>query len=146
MGRHRPPMIPLTVECLPDGRLRIETPLTRGWSAVVRNPHELARSIEQAFVEVTIAGYAKSRNATYDLSRLTERVDDDPRTALVASAGTPPTHRPVRATGRPPRHNPAAWTKLPDGRWQAPGGRRFRPDSQVVRNVLALRREQGLPT
>jgi hypothetical protein len=138
-------MIPLTVEYLADGRMRIETPLTRGWSAVARNPQELARSIEAAFVEVTVAGYARSRNAKYDLSKLTEEVADDPRTALTAAAGMPPTHRPGRV-GRPPRHNPAAWSKLPDGRWQAPGGRKYNPGSQVVRNVLALREERGLPT
>jgi hypothetical protein len=141
---HRPSMIPLTVECLPGGQLRIETPLTRGWSSVVRSPHELARAIESAFIEVTIAGYARSRNANYDLSKMTEQDPTDPRTALTAAAGTPPTHRPVR-TGRPPRHNPAAWSKLPDGRWQAPGGRKYGADTQVVRNVLALRRERGLP-
>jgi hypothetical protein len=146
MGRHRPTMIPLTVEYLPDGRLRVETPLTRGWSSVVRSPHELARAVEAAFIEVTIAGYARSRNAKYDLSKLTEQVDGDSRTALTAAAGTPPTHRPVRAAGRPPRHNPASWAKLPDGRWQAPGGRKYHPDSQVVRNVLRLREERGLPT
>jgi hypothetical protein len=139
-------MIPLTVERLSDGRFRIETPLTRGWASVVRTQAELARAIECAFVEVTIAGYARSRNAKYDLSQLTEQDAADPRTALTAAAGTPPTHRPPRASGRPPQHDPAAWVKLPDGRWQAPGGRRFRPDAQVVRNVVALRRERGLPT
>lgn len=143
---HRPTMIPLTVEYLAGGRMRVETPLTRGWSSVVRSPHELARAIEAAFVEVTIAGYARSRNAKYDLSKMTEQVDGDPRTALTAAAGTPPTHRPVRQAGRPPRHNPASWSKLPDGRWQAPGGRKYRPESQVVRNVLRLRAAKGLPT
>lgn len=142
---HRPTMIPLTVAHLPDGRMRIETPLTRGWAAVVSTPHELARAVETAFIEVTVAGYARSRNAKYDLSRLTEQVEGDQRTALTAAAGTPPTHRPVRS-GRPVRHDPASWQKLPDGRWQAPGGRRYRPESQVVQNVLALRRERGLPT
>jgi hypothetical protein len=139
-------MIPLTVEYLPDGRLRVETPLTRGWSSVVRSPHELARAVEAAFIEVTIAGYARSRNAKYDLSLLTEQVDDDPRTALVASAATPPTHRPPRTSGTPSRHDPARWSKLPDGYWLAPSGRRFRPDSQVVGNVIKLREERGLST
>jgi hypothetical protein len=137
-------MIPLTVEYLPGGKVRFETPLTRGWSSVASTPHEVVRAIEAAFVEVTIAGYARTRNAKYDLSKLTEQDPADPRTALTAAADTPATHRPVRS-GRPPRHNPAAWQKLPDGRWQAPGGRKYRPESQVVRNVLALRREQGLP-
>lgn len=146
MASHQPTMIPLTVELLPDGRWRVETPFTRGWSSVARNPQELARSIQQAFTEVTIAGYARSRNAKYDLSQLTEQDPTDPtRTALAASAGMPATHRPPRVSGRPPRHDPASWSKLPDGRWQAPGGRRFRADSQVVRNVVALRQERGLP-
>lgn len=145
MAPHRPTMIPLTVEYLPDGRMRIETPLTRGWSSVARNPHEVVRAIQAAFVEVTVAGYARSRNAMYDLSRMTEQVDGDQRTSLTAAAGTPATHRPPRA-GRPPRHNPGAWAKLPDGRWQAPGGRKYRPDSRVVQNVVALRVERGLPT
>lgn len=137
-------MIPLTVETLPDGRWRIETPLTRGWSSVVSTPQELTRAVHEAFVEVTIAGYARSRNAKYDLSKLTEQVDGDPRTSLVAAAGTPPTHRPIR-TGRPPRHDPSSWSKLADGRWQAPGGRKYHPESQVVRNVLRLREDKGLP-
>jgi hypothetical protein len=140
-------MIPLTVQELPDGTLRIETPLTRGWSSVARTPHELVRSIQAAFVEVTIAGYARVRNEQYDLSKLTAQVDGDPRTALTASVRAAPTHRPVR-TGKPPkpRHDPADWAKLDDGSWQAPGGRRFRADTQVVQNVLRLRRERGLST
>lgn len=144
---HRPTMIPLTVEYLAGGRMRVETPLTRGWSSVVRSPHELARAIEAAFVEVTIAGYARSRNEQYDLSKLTAQVDGDPRTALSMSASAAPTHRPVR-TGKPPkpRHDPADWAKLDDGRWRAPGGKRYRADTQVVRNVLRLRAEKGLPT
>jgi hypothetical protein len=141
---HRPTMIPLTVEYLPGGAVRVETPLTRGWSSVARTPQELARSIEAAFIEVTVAGYARAHNAKYDLSALTEQVDGDQRTSLAAAAGTPSTHRPA-GPGRPARHDPSAWAKQPDGRWRAPSGRLFRAETQVVQNVLALRREHGLP-
>lgn len=142
---HRPTMIPLTVEYLPGGRVRVETPLTRGWSSVARNPQELARAVEAAFVEVTIAGYARSHREKYDLSALTEVVEGEQRTALTAAADTPPTHRPGRS-GTPVRHNPAAWSKLPDGRWLAPSGRKFREETQVVQNVLRLRAAEGLST
>jgi len=145
VGRHQPNIIPLTVEFLPDGRWRVETPLTRGWSSVVRTPAELGRALATARVEVTVAAYARSRNAKYDLSRMTEEVPGDPRTALVASAAAPPTHRTPR-NPRPARHDPAAWRKMPDGRWQSPNGMNYRADAKVVQNVVKLRAERGLPT
>lgn len=131
---HEPAMITLTVQQLPGNRLRIGTPLARGWSTVVSTPHELARAVATAQREVTVAAYARQRGATYDLERM-----EGLQNAVVA-AGTPPIAKPPLRR-KPKRHDPMAWKELPNGRWECPSGRTFRADCQVVQNVLRLRQQ-----
>lgn len=44
-----------------------------------------------------------------------------------------------------PRHDPADWTKLPDGRWQSPTGRRYQAWTRQAFGVVTARRKLGLP-
>lgn len=147
--RHQPRRITLTVDALPDGRLRVSTGGARGWAAVARGPHQLATAVGRAFTEEAVASYARWRTQRYDLDTLTER--DDP----TEPARVPITYRrPAGVQGtsyargrvvRPDQSNPADWTALPDGRWQSPGGKRYR--SQKIIGPLVRRRAQlGLPT
>lgn len=133
---HEPVMITLTVQQLPGNRLRVSTPLARGWSQVVSNPHELARATAVAFREVGVAAYARQRGATYDLERM------EGLTHAVTAAGTPPIAKPPLRP-RPKRHDPMAWEQLPNGRWRCPSGRTFRADAQQVQNVIRLREQMA---
>jgi hypothetical protein len=131
--------INLQVEKLPDG-IRISTPQARGWSAHARNSVDLVRALEAAFREVSCASYARAKGAPYDLDILTTQVPGDP-------LADQPRHR--RRTGRAVRHHahdPAEWTKMEDGSWRSPGGRKYNPGSAAVRNVIRKRQEHGLPT
>ncbi len=132
--------IALQVESLDGGRLRLSTPHARGWAAVVATPHQFARAVQEAFVEVSCASYALARGAAYDLDSMTTHVAGDP---LAASQ-----QRRVR-TGRTTRiksHPPEAWTKFENGKWRSPAGRVYRPDTKAVQNVIKRRTEKGLPT
>jgi hypothetical protein len=131
--------ITIHVEKLADG-IRISTPQARGWSAHARNSVDLVRALEHAFREVSCASYARAKGVDYDLDVLTTQVPGDP-------LADQPRHR-IR-TGRAVRHHahdPAAWTKMEDGCWRSPGGRKYRSDSAAVRNVVRKREQHGLPT
>lgn len=150
---HQVRRIQVTIEALPDsmgGGLRITTDTTRGWAAVARDQNELARVIRDAFTEAQVAAYARWKGARYDLDALTAAVDGDPL--------APPSQRPSRRTAgapgygwkpgqkRPDAYDPGDWTPTADGRWRSPSGRHYKPDSPIVRRVIAARRRLGLPT
>lgn len=108
-----------------------------GWSAVASGVHELGRNVDQAWVELQIAAYARTRDTTYDAERHDAR---DP---------TPPRVRPLTASGGERiwrySHDPADWRPLPGGDWESPSGRRYRGDSAAVAKVVARRGQLGLP-
>lgn len=134
--------IPLQVDQLPGGGLRISSPAARGWAGTARTTYELARVVQQAFQEVAVASYARAKGMPYDLDVLTTHVPGDPL------ADTP--QRRVRnASRRTARHKSYAvedWTRMEDGRWRSPAGRAYRADSTAVQNVIRKRQEKGLPT
>jgi hypothetical protein len=122
---------------VPPGHWRVSTPLARGWAAVVSNPHDLARALVAAATEAQIASYARLHSQPYELDVLTDVVPGDP----LAQA-----HRTVdhRRRVRTDQHHPGDWVPMPDGRWRAPCGRMYRPDSGVVRRVKAARLRLGI--
>jgi hypothetical protein len=131
---HRPRQISLQVEALPDGRLRVSTPSARGWAAAARTPAELARAVESAFTEVSVAAYAKAHGQPYDLDVMTSQVPGD------SLAGERPARqRRARSRVRQGTYAPESWAELADGsgRWRSPSGRFYRGDSKVVRSVRA---------
>lgn len=123
-------VIPLQAELLPDGGIRISSPMARGWAGHARTPAELAKTMQAAFVEVEVASYARAKGANYDQDRLTEHVPGDPL------AGSKMTRRrgPVQ---RRAAHPPEAWTLQDDGYWRSPAGRRYPPTSPAVLRVVA---------
>lgn len=146
--RHQVREVSLRFESLADGRMRISSPQARGWAMVVRRPEELARAVSSAFLEAQLAAYARWRGERPELDQLTEPVKGDPM--------APPRSRVRRRrnTGevgwgmnqrRPDSHDPAAWVKLPDGRWQSPSGKAWKPDTPVVQKVVARRMQFNLP-
>lgn len=138
----------LRIEALPGGKLRVSTESARGWSMVVANSHALTAAVGQAFNEAQVAAYARAHGERYDLDELTEPVPGDP---LAPERRRPRRPRSSEETGwgasqrRPDTLDPADWVKLPDGRWQSPGGARWKPDSQMGQRVIARRKAAGLP-
>lgn len=138
----------LKVEALGHGRFRLSTPQARGWAMVVRTPHELARALAGGFTEVQLASYARWRGERPELDALTEPVPGDP-----LAPPRPPQRRAVNTAEvgwgqhqrRPDSHDPADWVKMPDGRWQSPGGKNYPETSKVVQMVLRRRNDLGLP-
>lgn len=128
----------LRVESLPGGMLRVSTPLARGWAAVARTPMELVRAVQGAFVEAQAASYARWKGESYDLDEATEVVPGDPLAAAVRATE-------FRHRTRSDIHSPADWTPLEDRHWRAPNGRTYRPDTKIVRNVIAARVRLGIP-
>jgi hypothetical protein len=133
-------VIPLQVETLDGGGMRLSTPLARGWSKVARTSTELSRVVQEAFLEVSCASYARARGERYDLDALTIQVPGDP-----LAGGRPGRERTGRTTRRK-SHAVEAWTRMDDGTWRSPAGRFYSPDTTVVRNVVAKRERKGLPT
>lgn len=145
---HQVREVSLRVESLPGGGMRVSSPQARGWAVVVRRPEELARAVSSAFLEAQVAAYARWRGERYELDDLTEPVRGDPmapprprtrRRKNTAQVGWGSTQQ------RPDSHDPAAWVKLPDGRWRSPTGKAWKPDTQVVRKVIARRMQFNLP-
>lgn len=122
--------IPLQAEILPQGGIRISSPLARGWAGHARTAGELARQLAHAFVEVEVASYAMAHGQNYDQDRFTEHVPGD------ALAGSKMTRRrgPVQ---RRAAHPPESWKLQDDGFWRSPAGRRYPPDSPQVQRVRA---------
>lgn len=127
----------LRVEALPDGMIRVSTPLARGWAAVARNPQQLAAAITAAFTEAQVASYARWKGEAYDHDAMTEVVFGD-------SLAAPTRTQSFRRRNRADQHNPADWTPLPDGTWRSPAGRTYRPDAAIVGRVRVSRRRLGL--
>jgi hypothetical protein len=129
--------ISLTVEAQPGGGYRLSSPHARGWAEVVSTQLELARALTHAFTEVSVASYARARNAPYDLDVLTERVAGD----VLANQ---PRARTRNGARKRKTYHPGDWCKFEDGRWQSPGGRVYRPDAKQVQAVIRARLERGL--
>jgi len=146
---HQARQVTLHVEAMPDGRLRVSTPSARGWAVVVRSRDELARAVTTAFTEAQVAAYARWRAERYDLDHLTEPMAGDPM-APPRRPGRRPTNTGLTGWGRnqirPDAHPPEEWTKLPDGRWQSPAGKAYGPATKMAQQVMARRRNAGLPT
>lgn len=147
--RHQPRRITLTVDALPDGRLRVSTSGARGWAAVARGPHQLAHAVGRAFTEEAVAAYSAWRRQRYDLDTLTER--DDPTEPPRREIGRP---RPVDGSRvsygkdrvvRPDQASPEDWTPNRDGSWRSPNGKRF-TSPKYVGPLVRRRRELGLST
>lgn len=138
--RQRVSTIVLQVDALPAGGLRFSSPLARGWAGCANTPQELARVIHAAFVEVSVAAYARAHREAYDLDALTSQVLGD------ALAGVAPRRVRRPRTVRHRSYAVEAWTKMEDGRWLSPSGRAYRADSAAVRNVVRKRADKGLPT
>lgn len=136
--RDRVRTIPLQAERLPDGTMRISSPLARGWAGVGRTPNEITRALVQAFDEVTIASYARAKSEPYDLDVMTMQVKGDPL------AGSPKARRRSPAARRA-AHPPELWSMTDDGRWRSPAGRIYGADTPQVQNVLRRRAALGMP-
>ena len=138
----------LKVESLGQGRFRLSTPQARGWSMVVRTPFELARALAGGFTEAQLASYARWRGERPELDALTDPVPGDPMAPPRAPARRPVNTTPVgwgKHQRRPDSHDPGDWVKLPDGRWQSPGGKSYPETARVVQMVLRRRTDLGLP-
>jgi hypothetical protein len=123
-------VIPLQAELLPDGGIRISSPMARGWAGHARTAGELVTALQHAFTEVEVASYARAKGANYDQDRLTEHVPDDPLAGAKMTRRRGPVQR--RAA-----HPPEAWTLQDDGFWRSPAGRRYPPTSPAVLRVVA---------
>lgn len=152
--RHQPRTITVTVQALPGGQLRVSTPHARGWAAVARSPHQLARAIANAFTETSVAGYAAWRKQRYDLDKLTAADDPtEPHQQALTGGGRSTQGGGYRtaavsysrgATVRPDQAHPAAWSPNEDGSWCSPAGRRFTHPATIAK-VVERRAAMGLP-
>lgn len=128
--------VEIRVESMPDGQLRVSTPLARGWVAMVRTRDELVRAVAQAFTEAQVASYARWKGEAYDLDALTAVDNSSPLTAATRT-------RDFTVRARSDVYHPEDWTPLPDGSWRSPGGRVYGKDTETVRRVMAKRRRNG---
>jgi hypothetical protein len=128
--------IPLQAEILPEGGIRISTPLARGWAGHARTASELASALATAFVEVEVAGYAAAHGQNYDQDRLTEQVPGDPLAGTKMARRRGPVQR--RAA-----HPPEAWSMNDDGSWRSPAGRTYPATSPHVQRVIAKLEAKG---
>lgn len=118
------------IEQVAPGVMQLSTPF--GWrSPLARNPVELARLVASAFVETQVHAYSTWRQREYDLA--TEKPDK------------PKPRRPARHGHRVDVHDPRDWKVAEDGRWIDPGsGRRWKPESQMVQQIMKRRDALGL--
>lgn len=142
---HRARVINVQVEHMLDGTFRISTPHARGWAAVARTQAELARGLSQAFIETSVAAYARGRGEAYDLDVLTSHVPGDPL------ANRPPQRVRSRSPQRRKSHSPADWQKVAmtdqsGSMWRSPAGRMYGEATLAVQSVIRKRRSMGLPT
>lgn len=144
----------LTVERTTMGGVRVTCPTAPGWCATPRTPIELARALMEGWREADVAAYARTKEQPYDLTA------HDVAAAELAMAGEqlPPAGpaqmervetvrfqaRSVGATSK--RADPLAWQPQEDGSWESPSGRKYGPETQVVRRVMALRADMGVDT
>jgi hypothetical protein len=130
-------VIPLQAEIMPEGGVRISSPLARGWAGTARTAAELVRALHTAFTEVEVATYAAAHGANYDQDRLTERVEGDP-----LAGGKMARRR--GAVQRRAAHPPEAWKMNDDGSWMSPAGRRYPATSPHVQRVIAKLEAKGV--
>lgn len=132
--------ISVEITHLRNGGYRVAMTGARGWAAVATNPVQLARAVEQGFLESQVAAYARAKGEAYDLDALTTHVPGD------ALADSPQGRaRDRRAPRRAKVFAPEEWTRMEDGRWRSPGtGRAYREDSKLVQGILAKRGAAGL--
>lgn len=141
---HEPAELTLKVRRGEGGRLVLSVPSCPGWAFAASCPATLARGIEQAYAEATIAAYARLRGVLYDLAETEERI---PEEAYARSRPHPaePTPPPVdevaekRRRKHPNTHPPEEWTELPSGDWLSPTGRRYGAQTSIVASVRARR-------
>ena len=114
----------LRIEQVSPGVLKVSAPF--GWvGGLARTPPELARLVSQSFREAQVAAYARWRQSAY-----------------TQGGG----ERKKRRVSRRDVFDPAEWRVDDDGMWIDPGlGRRWHPDTQVVRRVMDKREGLGLP-
>jgi hypothetical protein len=142
---HRARTISVQVEHRLDGTMRISTPHARGWAAIARTPFELARGLQQAFIETSVAAYARGRGEAYDLDAMTSHVPGD------ALASLPPQRVRSKSPQRRKAHSPADWQKVTmedrsGAMWRSPGGRMYGSQTAAVQSVIRKRVAMGLPT
>jgi hypothetical protein len=143
---HEPAALRLVIRRAPTGGLLVTTPITPGWCAHAACPAELAQVIERAWVEATVAAYARLRGVLYDLAETEECI---PPEAYPASDRPHPAETPTEAerverrrrTKHPRTHPPERWAELSDGALLSPTGRRYGPATRVASAVRA-RKEQ----
>lgn len=126
--------------CRCGDALLLSTPLTPGWSFVAATPAEVARGIEAAWQEATIAAYARLRGVLYDLAATEEEIPPEAYPAgrrHPAETPAPGEHR--RRTKHPRTHPPDAWVELEDGGYLSPRGRRYGPQTRVASAVRSRR-------
>jgi hypothetical protein len=154
---HEPSTLRLMVSREPCGcrgscsglHLRFSTPLTPGWSFVANCPAEVARGIEAAWTEATIAAYARLRGVLYDLAETEEVIPPEayattrPHPAETPGPEDEVEHR--RRTKHPATHDPARWVELSDGGMISPRGRRYGPQTRVASAVRARLDRAALP-
>ena len=121
MPPFHPSRLLLLVERDPSGGLVVSSPHLPGWRAVARSgPLGIAQAVDRGWRENAVRAYANGRGQAYDLEHLA-----DPE---------PEPEKPHRFAG---------WHELDDGRWQAPGGRRYRADAWIVQRVRDALADDG---
>lgn len=141
---HEPTELTLKVRRAQGGRLVLSVPSCPGWAFPATTPADLARGIEQAYAEATIAAYARLRGCLYDLAETEEVI---PPEAYARGSRHPAEPEPPaevvdevaekRRKKHPKTHAPEEWTELSDGYWLSPTGRRYGPGTRQVRAVVA---------
>lgn len=125
--------VPVILEQLPSGRIRLSTPVLPDWHRAAQGSQQIARAVHDlinaAVTEAQIRQYRARRHA------IKHAIHNDRRATTGASYQrfVGPDGRTVRRVG----HNPHSWTEQPDGSWRSPSGRTYRKDSQVVARVKA---------
>jgi hypothetical protein len=125
----------------PDGGLLISTPLTPGWCVPAKSPAELARCMEQAWLEYACAAYARVRGTLYDLAATEEQI---PPGAYAVGAEHPAEAPDEVSKARRRReqrgiHQPEEWVELEDGSMLSPSGHRYGPQTLIASRVRRAR-------
>lgn len=131
--------LPVVIEKLDGGRLRMTSPDLPGWSAVGRGAHELARNVDEAWMELQIAAYAGARGEAYDLAHHEVRAEQ-PKPGRYGPGDPLPDWRDARNG-----YDPSLWRPLPGGDFESPSGRRYGAGSWQVQRIVAKRLAAGLP-
>lgn len=128
--------IPIVLDALPDGRVRLSSPLAANFVAVARTPHEMWRALRSVMTEAQVAGYAAWRGQHYDHDTRVPVRHQPPVAAVSWEKG---------AVCRPDATHPAEWSPNEDGTWTSPSGRTYRSPRMIDR-LVEKRAALGLPT